>query len=166
MIGLVTNTNAYQCSRLVSALGSHVKSRGSALYNESNSYWAEQQNLQSPSCVVLPTNAHDVSSVLVTLVKNSCSFAIRGGGHSSTKGASNIDGGVVIDMRGLNSTTLNADNSLVTVGAGQTWGPAYSILQAAGVTIPGGRNNAIGIGGSILGGMYSILYEVRPGQAD
>ncbi|KAI0118651.1 hypothetical protein GGR51DRAFT_497199 [Nemania sp. FL0031] len=145
------------CPRLTTALGSHVGLPGSSLYNESTSYWAEQQETLLPSCVVRPTNAHDVSSALVILVEGSCYFAVRGGGHSSTKGASNINGGVTIDMRGLNSTTLNDDNSLATIGAGQIWGGAYSALHEVGVTIPGGRDNAIGVAGSILGGALGYI---------
>ncbi|KAI0490287.1 hypothetical protein F4859DRAFT_500709 [Xylaria cf. heliscus] len=127
------------------------------LYDESTSYWAKQQTTLSPSCVVQPTNANDVSSALLILVKGSCNFAVRGGGHSSTKGASNINGGVTIDMRGLNSITLNDDNSLATVGAGQIWGGVYSALHEVGVTIPGGRNNAIGVGGSVMGGALGYI---------
>ncbi|KAI0449788.1 hypothetical protein F5B21DRAFT_493323 [Xylaria acuta] len=145
------------CSQLATAFGSQVGSPGSSLYDESTSYWAEQQTTLSPTCVVRPTSAQELSSALVILVEGSCNFAVRGGGHSSTKGASNIDGGITIDMRGLNSTTLNDDNSLATVGAGQIWGGAYSTLHEVGVTIPGGRDNAIGVGGSVMGGALGYI---------
>lgn len=145
------------CSNLTAALGSKVAYPGSSLYNETNSYWAAQQTSLSPACVVRPANADDVSLALVTLIHDSCMFAVRGGGHSSTKGVSNIEGGVTIDMRGLNSTTLNEDHTLATVGGGQVWGGAYSALYQAGVTVPGGRDSGIGVAGSVVGGALGYI---------
>ncbi|KAJ3577850.1 hypothetical protein NPX13_g2717 [Xylaria arbuscula] len=146
-----------KCSRLITAFQPEVGLPGSSQYASSTSFWAEQQTAMMPSCVVRPTDALQVSSVLGNLVNGSCPFAVRGGGHSSAKGASNINGGVLIDMRSLNSTTLNHNSSLAVIGAGQIWGGAYSTLGARGVTVPGGRNNEIGVAGSVMGGALGYI---------
>lgn len=109
----------------------------------------------SPSCIVLPTTAQDVSLALSLLVPGSCKFAIRSGGHGSVPGISNIEDGVTFDLRGLNFTTLNDDNSLVSVGPGQIWYGVYSPLYQVGVTVPGGRDSGIGVAGSTIGGRDS-----------
>ncbi len=109
----------------------------------------------SPSSILLPTTANDVSTALSVLVGSSCKFAVRNGGHGSVTGISNIDGGVTIDLRGLSAITLNADNTLASVGSGQTWHGVYSALYKVGVTVPGGRDSNIGVAGSTLGGGWS-----------
>ena len=106
----------------------------------------------APSCVILPTSASDVSSAIQLLVPAGCKFAVRNGGHGSVTGISNINGGVTIDLRGIDTIALNADNSLATVGGGQIWYNVYETLGQAGVTVPGGRDSNIGVAGSTLGG--------------
>ncbi|TGJ77603.1 hypothetical protein E0Z10_g10666 [Xylaria hypoxylon] len=145
------------CDRLSNSLSSKVVYSGSSFYNDSTSYWAAAQNAIKPLCVVRPTTAEDVSSAIVTLVGGSCKFAVRTGGHGSVTAISTIQHGITIDMRGLDAIALNDDNSVATIGAGQTWGPAYSALYQVGVTIPGGRDYGIGIGGSILGDALGYL---------
>lgn len=142
-----------QCSSLAAALSSKVVYPQDAAYNESvSSYWAQQGQLMSPSCIVRPTAAEDVSSALNILVPGSCKFAVRSGGHGSVTGISNIQDGVTFDLRGLNSITISDDNSQVTVGPGQNWYGVYTALYKVGVTVPGGRDQNIGVAGSTLGG--------------
>ncbi|KAI0903589.1 hypothetical protein F4823DRAFT_568547 [Ustulina deusta] len=145
------------CKRLSNNLSSKVVYPGNSLYNDSTSYWAAAQAAITPLCVVRPATAEDVSSAIDTLVGGSCKFAVRTGGHGSVTAISNIKHGVTIDMRGLDDITLNEDNSVATIGAGQVWGTTYSTLYQAGVAIPGGRDSGIGVGGSILGGALGYL---------
>jgi hypothetical protein len=115
---------------------------------------------------VRPATAEDVSLALTTLVEGACKFAVRGGGHGSVKGISNIEEGVTIDMRGLDDTTVNADGTLVTIGAGQVWGGAYTITHEAGVTIPGGRVSGIGVAGSTMGSALGYIAQKSGFGAD
>lgn len=129
---------------------------GTATYSSAvSSYWAQQQQLMSPSCIFAPSSAKDISQALSNvLVPGSCIFAVRGGGHASLTAASNTNEGVTIDLRGINSTSLSEDNSKVSVGGGQTIGNIYTLLAQYGLTIPAARDFSIGIGGSTLGGQY------------
>ena len=77
---------------------------------------------------------------------------MRGGGHGFVQGVSNIEGGVTIDLRGLDEISLSKDKSTVTVGAGQTWGNVFSHLDPHGLSVSGGRHAPVGVGGSTLGG--------------
>lgn len=110
-----------------------------------------------PLCVVLPTTANDVSTVVVSLTANSCGFAIRGGGHATVPNASNAPSGVTIDLRALNLMELNEDNSVLTVGAGVAWDAVYAKLDPLGLGVSGGRVGGVGVAGLTLGGGISYF---------
>lgn len=86
-----------------------------------------------------------------------CAFAVKGGGHASFKGASNIQGGLTIDLRALNQTVVAADRREVSVGAGNVWVRVYEALKPMGLGVIGGRVSAIGVGGLTLGGGMSFF---------
>jgi FAD/FMN-containing dehydrogenase len=84
-----------------------------------------------------------------------CTFAIKGRGHNPAAGFANIDGGVTIDMAPLASVEVNTDYSVAMVGAGATWLDVYQFLDPLGVSVAGGRNGKVGVGGLLLGGGIS-----------
>ncbi|KAK7985765.1 hypothetical protein PG996_004996 [Apiospora saccharicola] len=119
------------CSALISALDSKVSLPGSSGYGLSlASYYSLDSSNATPLCIVSPETAEDVSVTIRTLTDTAtglsrgspeaqepfCQFAIRSGGHMTS--ASNINGGVTIDLRALNSITLNEDRSLASMGVG------------------------------------------------
>lgn len=83
-------------------------------------------------------------------------IAIRGGGHYFYPGVNNIENGVTIDMGYFNKTTYNADSGLASVGPGGRWTGAYTELANNNVTVVGGREGQVGIGGFLLGGGVCI----------
>ena len=70
-------------------------------------------------------------------------------------GSSNIAIGVTIDMSGMNSVTLNIDQSLASVEPGAKWIQVYEALDPQGWAIPGGRAGDVGVGGLTSGGEYA-----------
>lgn len=122
---------------------------GSTAYASSlASYFSVQQESVHPSCVVTPQTGQDVSKTLKTLDADDldCLFAIRSGGHTSWAGASNVEGGPVLDLRLLDSVTLG-NASTVSAGVGATWDDVYEALDPYGLSVNGGR--AAGVGKSI-----------------
>ncbi len=71
--------------------------------------------------------------------------------------AANVDGGVTIDLRSLNSINLSQGNSSVSVGPGATWDAVYSRLDPLGLSVVGGRAAGVGVGGLTLGGGISYF---------
>ena len=118
-----------------------------------------------PRCRVEPNNVIEVGVTLLITSFLKCPFAVKSGGHAAFPGASNIDGGVTIDLRQLNevrvtknSTLARTNNStLARVGAGNKWGNVYQKLDALELSVLGGRVADIGVGGLTLGGEYSTL---------
>ncbi|KAI1098022.1 putative oxidoreductase [Jackrogersella minutella] len=161
---MVSSTSISHCEALIALLGKEkVSLPGSTAYNASLlSYFSLQSIAVHPLCIVSPQSASDVSAVIGSLTSanapnGSCEFAIRSGGHMWFPGASNAPNGVTIDLRGLNSIDLNADNSTVSAGAGATWDAVYGNLDPLGLSVAGGRIAGVGVGGLTLGGGISYF---------
>jgi FAD/FMN-containing dehydrogenase len=105
------------------------------------SYFSQQQAAARPACIVSAQTVQDVSTAVRLLLKegHSCPFAIRSGGHTSWAGASNIEGGIVIDLRALNAIDLSEDNATVSVGVGASWNIVYAKLDPLGLSVNGSR---------------------------
>jgi FAD/FMN-containing dehydrogenase len=113
--------------------------------------WDAKQDV-TPACRVEPGSAEDVKTILNTVKETQCHFAIKSGGHSRFKGASNAEGGVTIDLVRLDQIKLSADKKSVVLGAGLRWATVYRTLEADGLTVLGGRVATVGVGGIMLGG--------------
>ena len=62
---------------------------------------------------------------------------------------------MLIDLQKLKQVPVSADKKVATVGPGGRWGDVYAALDPYGVGVIGGRIPQVGVGGLILGGMYS-----------
>jgi acetoin utilization deacetylase AcuC-like enzyme len=92
------------------------------------SYFSLQESTTHPQCIVSPEIANDISLAVETLTglyvdlkddaKKECQFAIRPGGHTAWAGAANIEGGVTLNLRKLNSVQVNSAKVTVSLGAG------------------------------------------------
>jgi FAD/FMN-containing dehydrogenase len=79
-------------------------------------------------------------------------IAVRSGGHGLS-GRSSNDGGVVIDVSGLNQVrVLDRKTRLVRVGAGARWAEVARALAPAGLAISSGDHGNVGVGGLATGG--------------
>ncbi|KAI9662346.1 MAG: hypothetical protein M1821_008513 [Bathelium mastoideum] len=136
---------------------------------------------KTPTCIISPKSAADVSKAVKILSFFKSKFSIRSGGHSPNPGWSSIDSpGVLIELSKLNQVTVNANQTVASLGPGGRWGDVYATLDAYEVNVIGGRLPTIGVGGLILGGIVTrfdlytvpiknIWYEVQtytPDHAD
>ena len=149
------------CNRACAALASLFPSQ---LFLEKTGdfvFFDSKQSSVTPNCRVEPSSAEDVSTVLKTVVEEGCHFAVKSGGHSRERGASNVDGGVTIDLVRMNDVKIGEGKNSATIGAGARWGQIYKDLEAENLMVIGGRVGSVGIGGLILGGglsFYSAEY--------
>lgn len=90
-------------------------------------------------------------------VSTNTSFAIKSGGHSSITGASNIEdrSGITIDLSKIRDIDLVEGDAAVWLGTGLRWGDVYHALELHSLSVPGGRDGDVGVGGYILGGGMS-----------
>ncbi|OJZ85873.1 hypothetical protein ASPFODRAFT_207717 [Aspergillus luchuensis CBS 106.47] len=146
------------CASLVTSLGSKISYPSSTSYNKSiQSYWSQQEQSISPACVLSATSSQDVSTALKLLTSGDCKFAVRSGGHAAIAGHANIQDGVTIDLTALNHIVPSADHLSVSIGPGNTWGRVYTALDGLNVSVPGGRDSPVGVGGLTLGGGFGYF---------
>jgi len=117
------------------------------------SYYSEQERVLNPGCIFRPTNTQDVSKFVKLATSHKTQFAIRGGGHTLFTGAANIDnGGITVDMRGMNDVTLSEDHRIARLGGGGIFSDIYPQLVPHNLTVMGARVPGIGVGGFVTGG--------------
>ncbi|KAK4500048.1 hypothetical protein PRZ48_008234 [Zasmidium cellare] len=158
------SSTARLCLSLEDAHPGKLAYPGQAVYDAAQeSYYSANQRSVQPACLFTPTSVDDVSSFMRLLQE--CSrdgsspvlFAVRSGGHALFTGAANIDGGVTVDMRQLNSVTLSSDGKTATIGAGAAFTDVYPQLDEHNVTVVGGRVTGIAAGGYVSGGGASLF---------
>ncbi|KAF2836617.1 FAD-binding domain-containing protein [Patellaria atrata CBS 101060] len=154
--------SAADCNQLHALLPGKVFFEPSEIYNASISSYFPLQGRLSPTCILRPESAKDVSLAVKTLArKRSTHFAIRSGGHSPNHGFSNIDDGVTIDLRSMNDIALSKDWKIARVQSGAVWGDVYPVTDQVGVSVIGGRGGTVGTGGFITGGGISAFSRRR-----
>src|SRR6266516_1929766 len=78
-------------------------------------------------------------------------IAIRGGGHNGP-GLGSVDDGLVIDLAGLKTITVDPDARTATIGGGCLLGDVDTARHEHGLATPGGIISTTGAGGLIPGG--------------
>ncbi|KAK4496856.1 hypothetical protein PRZ48_011305 [Zasmidium cellare] len=145
------------CSCLDAKFPQLVSYEGQAAYTLEQNYWSQQQANTKPVCRFTPTSAEDVSVAIKEIRDYECPFAVKSGGHASFQGASNVAGGITIDLHRLNEINVSADRNVTHTGTGNRWEDVYSKLDPMDLAVIGGRNGDIGVGGLPLGGGISFF---------
>ncbi len=104
-----------------------------------------------PSVIAQCATVADVQKAIRFGRDNSLEIAVRGGGHS-VAGKSLTDGGIVIDLRRMNSVTVDPVAKTAVVGGGATMSDLDRACEPHGLATTGGRVSTTGIGGFTLGG--------------
>lgn len=83
---------------------------------------------------------------------------MRSGGHNYfADGASNVENGITIDLRGLNAIDVHPGSEVASIGPGAKWEEVYAHLEPLGLGVVGGRAGQVGVGGLTLGGGISYF---------
>lgn len=125
-------------------------------YEDSLKRWSASC-IKPAAVVVRPGKTSEVSAALRYATANDVlPLAICGGGHS-TSGDSSSDGGMVIDLVRMRSTSVNPQAETITFGGGCTWEDVNGALWEHGLATVGGTVADTGVGGLILCGGYGYL---------
>ena len=106
---------------------------------------------KSPALIAQVRTEADVALAVKVAREQSLLLAVRGGGHNGG-GLGTCDGGLVIDLAGLDSVEVDPEAKTATVGGGCTWGQVDTATGAYGLATPSGIISTTGVGGLTLGG--------------
>lgn len=107
----------------------------------------------NPVAVATASTVEDVQACLKAAAGR-VTIAARSGGHSYA-GYSVPEGGLVIDVAGLNK--IDVQGGKAVIGAGAKLGDVYAALAKAGRALPAGSCPTVGIAGLTLGGGIGVL---------
>jgi FAD/FMN-containing dehydrogenase len=60
-------------------------------------------------------------------------------------------------MTSLNTISINPSHTIASIGGGAKWLDVYRYLDELGLSVAGGRNGDVGVGGLTLGGGISYF---------
>jgi hypothetical protein len=108
-------------------------------FGEHAEYWSNQQLAVQPRCTFTPNVALEVTTLVLISRITQCPFAVKSGGHAAFPGASNIEGGITVDLVDFKQQKLAADKKTVAIGPGNRWLDVYTYLTPYNLTVVGGR---------------------------
>jgi FAD/FMN-containing dehydrogenase len=136
-------------------VGGDVIALGDDEYDEARKVYNAMID-RRPAVVVRCANASDVVAGLNFARENGLDVAVRGGGHS-VPGFGTCDDGVVIDLSGMRSVTVDAKSRTARAQGGATWGDFNEATHVHGLATTGGIISTTGVAGLTLGGGIGYL---------
>ncbi len=104
-----------------------------------------------PALVARCSAPDDVAAALAYAHAAGIEVAVRGGGHSVAGHCLN-DGGIVLDVRGMNAVEVDPERRVARVGGGAVWAEVDRATQVHGLATTGGRVSTTGVAGLTMGG--------------
>src|SRR5918995_2117270 len=104
-----------------------------------------------PAVIAKCENIDDVARAIRFGRELELEVAVRCGGHG-VAGTALTDGGIVIDLRRMNTVTVDPEARTATVAGGATMRDFDRATQPYGLASTGGRVSTTGVGGLTLGG--------------
>jgi FAD/FMN-containing dehydrogenase len=109
-----------------------------------------------PAAIAHPLDAGEVARVIALARETGLELAVRGGGHSYA-GHGTSEGGIVLDLSGLQTLEIDADGQFARAAGGLTTGEVTTAAAPHGLAIGFGDTPSVGIGGLTLGGGAGYL---------
>jgi len=104
-----------------------------------------------PALIARCQSPADVASALAYAQQNGLEVGVRGGGHNYG-GAAVPEGGLMIDLSGLDQVTVDPATRRARCGGGATQTQLDAAAQEHGLAVTGGTISHTGVGGLTLGG--------------
>ena len=109
-----------------------------------------------PAIIAGCSSVSDVVQAVNFGRKNGLEIAVYNGGNHVT-GWCLSDGGLVIDMRAMNTVRVDPETRTARVGGGAIWSDVDTGCRSYGLAVPGGTVPTVGVAGLSLGGGWGYL---------
>ena len=141
--------------KLASGIAGHIITSESPEYESARMVFNRAFD-QRPALIVRCAGASDVARALDFGQTHNLPLAVRGGGHSRA-GFSACDGGIVIDLSGMNRVEVDAGKRVAHAEAGALVRDLDQATQHFGLATTSGACPTVGITGLTLGGGQGLL---------
>jgi FAD/FMN-containing dehydrogenase len=105
---------------------------------------------RTPTLIAVCRTTDDVVAAVNFAREQGLPISVYGGGHGVT-GAAVVDGGLVVDMRGMKGIQVDPAARTARAEGGLNWGEFDAATQEHGLAVTGGRVPDTGIAGLALG---------------
>jgi FAD/FMN-containing dehydrogenase len=109
-----------------------------------------------PAAIVRPHDTAETAHAIAFARDAGVELAVRGGGHSQA-GHGTSDGGIVLDLSGLDRLEVDPGSRVVRAAGGLTAGAVTTAVATHGLAVGFGDTSSVGIGGLTLGGGLGFL---------
>jgi FAD/FMN-containing dehydrogenase len=132
-----------------------VLRRGDSDYDEARRVWNASID-RHPALIAHCLTVSDVQAGVRFAATHRMLLSVRGGGHHIA-GNAVAEGGLMLDLSGMNAVSVDAAGRTVRVGPGALLGDLDRAAQAHGLATPLGINSTTGVAGLTLGGGFGWL---------
>ncbi len=143
----------------ISALGTRMTDPllrpGDDGYDAARAIWNGMID-KRPALIARCANADDVSAAVRFARDTGALFSVRGGGHNIA-GNAVTDGGLMIDLSGMNRVGVEPETGRIRVQPGAKLSDLDAATAPHGLAVPTGINSTTGISGLTLGGGFGWL---------
>jgi FAD/FMN-containing dehydrogenase len=134
-----------------------ILSRGDADYEPARlgAVWNGRKPDRFPDAIALAEHADDVGEAVRLARERGWRIGVRSGGHSWSGNAIR-DGGLLLDLSGLDDFEIDANSRVASVGPGVRGADLQQALNAEGLYFPTGTCRSVAVAGYTLGGGASF----------
>jgi len=137
-------------AELAPRLDGELITPGDSGYDAAREVWNGMVD-KRPGAVVRARSEDDVAATVRFAAENELLLAVRGGGHS-VAGQGTCDGGLVLDLGGIDHVVVDTEANITRAGGGCLLRNVDRANQAQGRVTPAGVVSHTGAGGLTLGG--------------
>jgi FAD/FMN-containing dehydrogenase len=142
---------------LAKTLSGELLRAGNPGFDESRAIWNAWID-RKPGLIVRASRTADVAAAVKFANDHGVLLSVRAGGHNHV-GFAVCDGGVMVDLTRMRSTTLEAETRRAVIGPGLTFSDLDALTHQAGLATTGAIVSMVGVPGYTLGGGVGWLHR-------